>query len=136
MKLRNCYLSSLSIIVIIFYLTTFYQSPDDVEIPLLYKDKLIHGIMFYGMVCALSFDYELKHGWRMIQRAVLVRFFGCAVLYGGIIELIQLCFFAHRSGDWLDFVADCVGALVGCLLYNYLFSPFFAWMASKAAASR
>ena len=35
------------------------------------------------------------------------------VLYGGALELIQQYFFPPRTGDWLDFLADAVGVLLG-----------------------
>lgn len=36
-----------------------------------------------------------------------------AILYGGIIELLQLWVFTWRSGEWADLFADTVGAGMG-----------------------
>ena len=44
-----------------------------------------------------------------------------SVAYGGIIELLQNYFFTFRSGEWLDFVADILGALVAAVIYYLVF---------------
>jgi VanZ family protein len=33
-----------------------------------------------------------------------------SVLYGGLIEILQLTIFTWRSGEWNDFFADTIGA--------------------------
>ena len=35
------------------------------------------------------------------------------IIYGGVIELLQLFIFTWRSGEWNDFFADSVGACMG-----------------------
>jgi transcriptional regulator with XRE-family HTH domain len=35
------------------------------------------------------------------------------IAYGGIIEVLQEHFFYPRTGDWMDWLADCIGAWVG-----------------------
>ena len=39
------------------------------------------------------------------------------VLMGGLIEIVQAtCTGGRRSGDWLDFAADGVGAIIGWII--------------------
>lgn len=40
-----------------------------------------------------------------------------ASLYGGLVELMQAYLTTCRTGDWLDFAADSVGAVVAYLGY-------------------
>ena len=40
-----------------------------------------------------------------------------ALLYGGLIEIIQEYFTPNRSGDWFDFLADLFGILVALSLF-------------------
>jgi VanZ family protein len=36
-----------------------------------------------------------------------------AVLLGGLMELVQAYLTTCRSGDWIDFEADAIGAVLG-----------------------
>jgi VanZ family protein len=38
------------------------------------------------------------------------------MVYGGIIEIVQELWFAPRSGEWMDWLADCIGVVVGIVL--------------------
>ncbi len=35
------------------------------------------------------------------------------VAYGGLLEIMQATVFSNRSGDWLDFIANSFGCLLG-----------------------
>jgi hypothetical protein len=43
-----------------------------------------------------------------------------AMMYGGMLEIMQRFVFIHRSADWLDFTANSSGALVAVLVYNLI----------------
>ena len=49
----------------------------------------------------------------------------CALvsLYGGLMELLQHYCTLTRSGDWLDLLADILGALIGVLLVFVIIQP-------------
>ena len=40
-----------------------------------------------------------------------------AVLYGGLMELMQYLFCPLRQGEWLDWLADCIGVVLALLLF-------------------
>ena len=42
--------------------------------------------------------------------------FGC-VAYGGMLEVMQATVFSQRSGDWLDFIANSFGCIMGFLVF-------------------
>ncbi|MDE7124948.1 MAG: VanZ family protein [Muribaculaceae bacterium] len=77
-------------------------------------DKLVHAIMFGGVVAALVFDTCRRDPARLTSQRLIVYLLS-AVMLGGITELIQATAAISRSGDIYDFIADCFGAIVACL---------------------
>jgi VanZ family protein len=47
-------------------------------------------------------------GWLLWLIAMVV-----PMVYGGIIEIAQERWFAPRTGEWMDWLADCIGVIVG-----------------------
>jgi VanZ family protein len=39
------------------------------------------------------------------------------VAYGGMLEIMQATVFSNRSGDWLDFIANSFGCLMGLVVF-------------------
>lgn len=76
------------------------------------SDKWAHFIMYGGLTAVVLFDknfQNLKN--RMISLPLWT--VGFPILYGGIMELLQAyCTNGNRSGDWLDFIANSLGALI------------------------
>jgi VanZ family protein len=70
-------------------------------------DKLLHALAFAGLAVLALFG--LSSGSLRRRQVVAVCLSTGA---GGLLELIQLAL-PYRSGDWLDLLADAVGALVG-----------------------
>ncbi len=90
--------------------------PEIKQLPKIHNlDKLVH-FLFY-MFFSIIFFYDLikiKTGFSFLKTVLIV--LSVATLYGGVIELLQENFFPPRSGDFIDFLADFIGALVGILL--------------------
>lgn len=76
-------------------------------------DKCVHGLMYAILGCVACWDsIRLKiGGWKLWLIAVVV-----PMLYGGLIEIMQEQWFAPRSGEWLDWLADCIGVAIGAVL--------------------
>ena len=73
-------------------------------------DKWVHGLMYAvlgAIACWDSIRMELK-GWRLGLIAIVL-----PIVYGGVIEVIQEQWFAPRSGEWMDWGADCIGVIMG-----------------------
>ena len=74
-----------------------------------HMDKVLHMIAFSG--CALTWaialakQRRLQGDWRLEQ--VLV---GGALVFGMVLEAIQGTWMSGRTFDWMDVVADVVGA--------------------------
>lgn len=79
-------------------------------------DKLVHfGMFFLLSAVALVDYYRLHKGAPSLVRWILWGFI-IPVIYGGAIELVQKYFFPLRSGEWNDWFADILGALVATLI--------------------
>ncbi|MDD4632950.1 MAG: VanZ family protein [Proteiniphilum sp.] len=79
-------------------------------------DKLVHFGMFFFLSVVSLIDYYRMHkgnpsAFRWIGWGFLV-----PVLYGGVIELLQKYFFASRSAEWGDWIADILGSLAATIL--------------------
>lgn len=73
-------------------------------------DKWVHALMYAilgGMVCWDCMRMKMS-GWRLWFTAIVL-----PTLYGGAIELIQEQWFTPRSGEWMDWGADCAGVIIG-----------------------
>ena len=75
-------------------------------------DKWTHIVLF-GTICAvLALEMGINRCRRWLWFAPIL-----ATLLGGLVELMQANLTTYRSGEWLDFVADTVGAVIvyGCI---------------------
>lgn len=73
-------------------------------------DKWAHFVMYGG----LSFLLFLESHKRPITLPLAISLLLYACLLGGLMEIGQATLTTYRSGEWLDFVADSIGALLGC----------------------
>lgn len=79
-------------------------------------DKVVHFGMFFLLSAVSLYDYYLYHKRAPKLFPWIFWGFVVPVLYGGVIELLQLKVFTYRSGEILDFVADVLGSLCALLL--------------------
>lgn len=128
--LTRLYPGILSVIVFaaILWLTLAPQPLPDTEISLFeHADKVVHALMFGGMVFAMVFDVRL---WCYRQRKVCddkktVLMISIVVsIYGGVVELLQTAMCLGRGGDIVDFFADIIGVVMSV----YLSPRVVAWL--------
>ncbi len=90
-------------------------------------DKLVHAIMFGGVVSALMFDYKRGDCQRVLSVGTIVSFAIGGAVFGIADELAQQYLTVARSGEVLDFVADISGIILASLLappvINLIFNP-------------
>ena len=73
-------------------------------------DKWIHAIMYLVLTLTLLWDSQ--------QRPKLWWIVGVfSAIFGGFIEVLQEQFFYPRTGDWLDWLADCIGVIVAIMVW-------------------
>lgn len=78
-----------------------------------HTDKWAHLLMYIALGAVLFWDLcrDKRQGWTLWLTAIIA-----PILFGGLIEILQENFFYPRTGDWMDWLADSVGTLVGCAL--------------------
>ena len=69
------------------------------------NDKLMHALLYAVLAAAW---------WLAIKRPVWI--IVGVTLYGALLELCQHYCTLTRSGEWLDLLADFVGALIGTMI--------------------
>lgn len=82
------------------------------DVPL--ADKWEHMIAYLVFALCLAGDC---HRARIDARVIYMVALLLPIFYGGLIELIQP-YIPPRSGEWLDWAADCIGAGVGVALFG------------------
>jgi VanZ family protein len=80
------------------------------DVPLM--DKWTHMVMYAILTASIWIEYRRHHSkanpWRLILLGVLA-----PIAMGGVLELMQAYLTTCRSGEWLDFVADAIGTVIG-----------------------
>ncbi len=71
-------------------------------------DKLVHCGFFFMFTVLANYGLVKQNG--NISLVTAVKVFIVAVIFGGLIEILQLYIFTWRSGEWNDLFADSVGA--------------------------
>lgn len=99
--------------LVIFYLSCLAK-PDDMPpidwgLPI-EIDKVVHFCMYFGLAGVASFNYIYLNKGKIIILKMLFWAILTPIVYGGIVEILQANFF-EREGDWMDFLANTLGAL-------------------------
>lgn len=86
------------------------ETPLD-DVPMI--DKWTHFVM-YGSLCSVIFtEYAYRHIKPNIKRLAIGGVL-LPIIMGGLIELAQAyCTGGNRSGDWMDWIANSIGAMIG-----------------------
>ena len=79
-------------------------------------DKWTHIVMFGGWCTVLWLEYGLHHRVINMKRAIPYAII-FPIIMGGLIEIVQqTCTGGNRSGDFIDFIADAIGVLLGAAI--------------------
>lgn len=90
--------------------------------PSLGLDKIVHLIMYAGFAFACLWGYRkqfVSNGLAYKKKAILLAVV-IGIAYGGLTEIMQEYLVPKRTGDWYDFLADCIGTALGAIVF-YLF---------------
>ncbi len=105
--------------VVIFILSTVSFSSSATSIPIKHFDKLVHLIMYFFLAFVFYKDYTHNRVFDHKKYHFFLLFL-YPLLYGGFIEIIQEYCTQNRGAEWLDWLADGVGVLLGLLVYHWL----------------
>ena len=104
-----------TILIFVLCSTPGQYIPTTNWLELLSFDKFVHASIFFVMTC-LWLIYFFKSDKRSLSSVITIVFF--CVSYGGLLEIMQAKVFSNRSGDWLDFIANSFGCLMGLWFFN------------------
>ncbi len=80
-------------------------------------DKVVHFVM-YLILSAFLIQGISRYRTRLKPLIQILYTAGLVVIYGGIIEYIQLAYITLREGDLIDFFFNIAGCLCGIALYR------------------
>lgn len=84
----------------------------------LHVDKIVHFVLFGGIVLWISYGYYRQKG--SISNTTLFLIALVASGYGLAIEYIQKYLVVNRSFDMWDVAADAAGALAGIFVFKFV----------------
>ncbi|NCP46425.1 MAG: VanZ family protein [Flavobacteriales bacterium] len=84
-------------------------------------DKLVH-LIIYAILSFLSIMGFSKQSKSFLLSKNLQYFSSIlfSVFAGGLIELLQQYVFINRYGDWLDFIANSIGSVIGVFGFYFI----------------
>ena len=90
------------------------------KIPVWQFDKLVHSVIYFVLSICLIYAYYLQYSkpkTRLKTQVVIILF---GIFYGGFMEIMQHYIFINRSGNWYDFIANAIGAILGVFIYPFV----------------
>jgi VanZ family protein len=79
-------------------------------------DKYVHSLLFLGLSGVIFFDNTSYLRKAISNVRIFLSSFLFPVLLGGVIEIMQTFLTSTRSGDWMDFLFDGIGAFLGMVI--------------------
>lgn len=84
-------------------------------------DKVVHAIMFGGLLLMIYVDKARSARWRPLHAFFIVAAMLVVIFFGTTIEFIQGSMNIGRSFDTCDILADAAGAILVAVIW-YLFT--------------
>jgi VanZ family protein len=94
------------------------EVPEDLQINNF--DKIVHFLMFFALSGVVFFENSSYFRWRVSFRRIFFGSFLYPTLFSGFIELMQEFLSSTRTGDWIDFLFDGMGAFSAILICIYI----------------
>ena len=90
--------------------------------PVVGLDKVVHLLMYavFAFLCLWGYRKQFITNGKAYHKKALLLALVISIAYGGLTELMQEYFVPLRTGDWIDFLADVIGTLLGVTIF-YLF---------------
>ena len=90
--------------------------------PILGLDKVVHFFMYavFAFACVWGYRKQYVARDKAYKKRALLLSIVISIAYGCMTELMQEFLVPLRTGDWMDLLADSIGAFVGVLVF-YLF---------------
>ena len=104
-----------TLIIFILCCTPGKYVPTAHWLELLSFDKFVHASIFFT-----STFLWLLVGFKKnkLSLSFMIFIIIACIGYGGLLEIMQAKAFSERSGDWLDFIANSFGCLMGLWFFS------------------
>ena len=103
----------IAVIWVACFCTPPHTSLDDVPL----MDKWTHILMYCGTCSVIWVEHLRRYRSSASPHHLFLWAWFAPVMMSGLIEILQAyCTGGRRSGDWLDFLANAIGATLGYLL--------------------
>jgi len=114
------------IVTLLSLINTSKIKPDN--LPLIpHSDKIVHFVMYFTLAFVFMFEYYIHHHKTITKVSKILVL---PLIYGGIMEILQMSITSYRSGDWWDMLANTSGIISAyfavAILRNNTF--FRKWM--------
>jgi len=113
-KILFRYWESITIVLVILYLSFAPPSTFKGVPSFEYEDKLVHLLLYAGLTCVLIFDFRKYAKDNNISKWAFALI--CLILpifLGGAVEILQPIYFAPRTAEWFDWFSDILGTFFG-----------------------
>lgn len=114
------------LLIVVIWVVCMIPVPETPLDNVAFMDKWTHFVMYGTLTTCIWVEYTLRHRRNLHKRVrpscvnslfncrLFVGGFVLPVLMGGAIELAQAYLTTCRSGDWLDFLCNSIGVVLGC----------------------
>jgi len=127
MKIKNnlfFYYRSFLVFLLIFIVSTI-PAKEIQKVPFFLFpnfDKLVHLGMYFCFYFVLIFDiFKAKPGFSNVKIYFLAALI--ALIYGGVLEIVQYTLTKTRSGDIFDFLFNAAGVLLAAIVWIIIRKP-------------
>jgi len=104
-----------TLIIFILCSTPGHFIPTTNWLELLSFDKFVHASIFFILSCLWLIVGFKSNKLSLINVIFIIL---VCISYGGLLEIMQAKVFSERSGDWLDFIANSFGCLIGVWFFS------------------
>ncbi|WP_162996729.1 VanZ family protein [Mucilaginibacter kameinonensis] len=76
-------------------------------------DKLTHCGLFFTLIVLVCFGVIRQQKPKRLTYTGMFIIWIVSIIFGGLIEILQVSIFTWRTGDWNDLFCDVLGACMG-----------------------
>lgn len=84
-------------------------------------DKIFHFGVFSLLALFLIIGFKKQYYFPKLRCNAFVAAIAISIAYGIVIEFVQILFFSGREGEWLDIIANTLGASFGYILFKIIY---------------
>ena len=111
---ENSFIVAVLVTAIILSLSLIKMPNTPTKINFVNIDKLYHAIAYF----TLTFSWLIVFYKKPNKKYLIVI---CCILFGIVIEILQSKITVHRTGDYLDILANSSGVILALLIFNLIF---------------